>query len=236
MIIFNKTARHDRNWESTDAKLVETVHTGSTLKVHNLRNFKWRSSTTCHSEWNDQAYDLSQLCGVDLIVVPIGIRSLCAHTMLRFNFNSSDSLIISIEARKEKGAHYSFGKAFFGKFELFYVFGTETDLLELRTLHRRNQVYALPIKAQPEFIMNLLLNLCQKANQLVEQPQVYSLLNNNCTTCLINAVNHVQPHALNARWQTLFPARIPRLLHKHGLIATDLPYDETMLKCNIPSH
>ena len=107
-----------------------------------------------------------------------------AHTIMSWQFENAPPLAISIETRKRKGQEYSALKGFFKQYEIIYVVADERDVVGLRTNHRGEQVYLYRLKSTPALARALLLDYVDSINGLVEHPQFYNALADNCTTSI----------------------------------------------------
>jgi len=215
---------NDRDWIAEIARLPSIGLYGETITVTNLRDFNWSSTTDFEEKWTTASYDLNNLESVDAIVVPFGEDELLAHTMLSFGFSDGRHLTVSVESRPEEGESYSLMGGAARQLELIYLFGTEPDLLGLRILHRGNRVYSFPLETDTDFAKNLLLGLCNEANQLLDRPKFYATLRHNCTTTLVRHVNRVRPDSIGLSTSVLFPGKIGELLHSLSYIDTSLDW------------
>ena len=79
-------------------------------------------------------------------------------------------------------------------------------MVGLRTNHRGEQVYLYRLKATPALARALLLDYVDSINGLVERPQFYNALVDNCTTSIRRHPEHVEPDAhllsIGACWPT----------------------------------
>ncbi len=217
---------NDREWRPEVARLPQSTIEGDSLRVENLRDFRWTSETEFEERWIPATYDLRTLEQIDAIVVPFGDSDLAAHVMLSFGFADGRHLAVSIEARAETGESYSLIGGAARQLELFYLFGTEADLLGLRILHRGDRVYAFPLDVNAAFAKELLIDLSNAAKQLNEQPRFYATLRHNCTTTLLRHVNRISDQPISFSREILFPAQLGKLLYRLDLIDTDLDWPE----------
>ncbi|MBC2606598.1 DUF4105 domain-containing protein [Pelagicoccus albus] len=196
------------------------------MRIEDLRDFRWKSEFEFEQNWIKSTYKLNYLNGLEVIVVPLADSELAAHVMLSFTFENSEPLLVSVEARREIGEQYSLTAGATRQFELAYVFGTESDLLALRILHRGDIVYSFPIKADRAFIEALLRELADTANSLVDTPKFYQTLRTNCTTTLFEHTNQVLDETLPWEKGILFPAKLGELLHRRKLVDTELGWSD----------
>ena len=130
---------NDRDWRPELATLPTAELDGDHVMLHNIRNCSYFSEDIYTLDHYDDAFDLSQLRGVDYVVVPFKTAPGLAHTMLSFEFGDGEKskhVAVSVEARLEKGEAYSPVDGAAKQFELMYVVATERDVLSLRTEQR----------------------------------------------------------------------------------------------------
>lgn len=217
--------RHDRLWRIEQSVMPYAELDEATVRIRNVRQCRWESDTEKtirHTDW-EVAWDDVQ--GIDIIVVPFQNLPMLAHTMLSFRLSDGRALVLSVEARLEQGEVYSPVAGAAGQFELIYVLGDEEDLLGLRAVARRDDVYLYPSRATAEEARTLLRDVLQRVNRLQAEPEWYDSLTNNCATNLLDHLSAV----LDFDPQVAFSQRIPgqssdRWVYDMGLIDTDLPF------------
>ena len=128
-------ARNDRDWLPEVSRLPSARIEGNRLTFSNVRAFEYRSETDFTPSWEERAYDLDRVRGVDLFLSDWGAAGI-VHTILSWEFEGGEHLAVSIETRKEQGEGYSALRGFFRQFELYYVFADERDVIGLRARFR----------------------------------------------------------------------------------------------------
>jgi hypothetical protein len=216
---------NDREWQPDVASLSWAEVHGDILTFHNVRNFDFRTETDFASHYEDRVYDLSKLRGYDLFLSYWGSPGI-AHTIMSWDFEGSLPLAISIETRKKKGQEYSAVKGFFRQYEIIYVAADERDVVRLRTNHRDEQVYLYRLKVTPKRAKALLLDYVAAMNTLVETPEFYNALVDNCTTSIRRHVRHIDPETSLTDWRLLANGYGDEMLYEHGTLDTRLPFAE----------
>jgi hypothetical protein len=145
---------------------------------------------------------------------------------MSWQFEGAQPLAISIETRKKTGQAYSAIEGFFKQYEIIYVAADERDAVRLRTNYRGEHIYLYRLSASPSQARNLLLDYVVSMNNLVEHPQFYNALTDNCTTTIRRHVKHIDPNALPFDWRMLANGYGDRLLYERGTIDTRLPFEE----------
>jgi hypothetical protein len=225
--LFSLAPRNDRAWRPEMERLPEITVAGDTMTIRDLRHFRWKSPVQAEAIWGNRVLDLRQLQELELFIVPFKeAPQYLGHIMLGFGFADGNRIIVSVEARREIGEVYAPLPGILRQFELIYLFCDEEDPLTVRAIHQQSTIYRHPIKATPEFIRSLLLELANTANGLRDQPQFYDSRINNCTTTLFEHVNRTLPQPIPWSSEILFSVQTGRLLHRLGYLKTSLPYPE----------
>ncbi len=224
--IFTK-ASNDRDW-SDDQKVLQYADiVGNKVTIHNVRNFSYSSTTVYESKYYDKTYDLNKIKGVWYIVSPFSGIPGSAHTFLSFEFEGDVFVSISIEIRKEKGEAYHPVKGLFNQYELMYVIADERDVVKLRSNYRKDLVYVYPIKASPEKVKGVFIDMLERANHMKDHPEFYNTIGNTCTTNIVRHVNKITPASVPFFSLRVFlPANSDNLAYDLGLIDTNLSFED----------
>ena len=232
MFLF-KEPSNDRDWSPDQAVLPWAEIAGDQVTIHNIRNCTYRSANDYDVAHYDRTFDLSRLRSVDLIVEPFAVWRGPAHTFLSFGFEGPDHLVISAEIRKVSGQHFSPWRGLFRAYEIMYVIGDERDLIQLRAIHRNDDVYLYPLRVTQEGARQLFLDMLHKANRLRTQPEFYNTLTNNCASSIVGHVNKVVRRKVPFSFRLLFPGYSDRLAYDLGWIDTALPFGEARRRFHI---
>jgi hypothetical protein len=194
--------------------------------VHNIRNCEYRCVDDYTVRHYDKTFDLDKIQSVDFIMVPFSNMPAGAHTFLSFGFEGPEYVAISVEARREKGELYTASGGLTRQFELMYIVGDERDLIQLRSIHRLDDVYVYRCVAPRAEVRALFVDMLKRTNQLRKKPEFYDLVTNNCTTNLVSHINNVSPGRVPYTYQVLFPGYSDRLAYDMGLIKNDKPFEQ----------
>jgi len=192
---------------------------GDNIKIYNIRNFNYKSTTDYKIQYYNETFNLQKLDGVDLIAV-YWMGPSIAHIFLSFSFSDSKRLAISIETRNEKNEEYSTIKGFFKQYELFYVVADERDVVRLRTDFRDNpkeDVYIYKLKGTIKSGQKLFLDYINKINSLKINPAFYNTIATNCTTSIWSNSSIVQNN-LSFSWKIIASGYLPKYLYDNGKI------------------
>ncbi len=225
-LLFGPRPSNDRDWTPDQERLAWAEIDGRQVRVHNVRHARYRSVDDYDVTWEDRSYDLDRLRSAWFVVEPFGDRKGPAHTLMSFGFAGDDYLAISVEIRKEKSEEFSPWKGLVRQYELMYVIGDERDLIQLRTNHRRDQVFLYPVRAPRERIEQMFVSMLRRANHLRENPEFYNTLTNTCTTNIVDHINELVPARVPFSYKVLLPGYSDELAYDLGLIDTEMPFLE----------
>ncbi|MEM7475421.1 MAG: DUF4105 domain-containing protein [Planctomycetota bacterium] len=216
---------HHRNWRPDLAILPYAEINQDRVHLYNIRDCNYRTEEDYDVKHFDRQILLADIQTVDFIVVPFKETPAIAHTMLSFGLSDGEHIVFSVEARLEEGEDYSALPSAAGQYELIWIVGTERDLIRLRTDVRDVDVYLYPTRARPEQVQKVFLACLARANEIVRRPEYYDLLQNNCTTNIVDLVNSLQPGAIPSDIRVVLPGHSDRLAYDLGLLAADGPFE-----------
>ncbi|MFA7669627.1 MAG: DUF4105 domain-containing protein [Burkholderiaceae bacterium] len=210
-----------RNWEPEVSRHISAEIDGSTVTLHNVRNFDWRSETDYTERWETRRYDLNALRSVDM-AVSYWMGPAIAHTLVSFGFDDgqggTEHLVFSIEIRKERGEAFSTTGGFFKQFELSLVAADERDVLRVRTNARGEDVYLYRVAMGRDAARSLFLAYIGKAGALAAQPRFYHTVTANCTTIVYEMARRIV-QGLPMDWRLLASGYLPEYLYRIGGLA-----------------
>jgi hypothetical protein len=215
--------RNDRQWEVDWERVPHATLAGDALTIENFRDFRWDASDApAEATWRTETFDLRQIAAIDFLVVPLSPGSkVAAHTMLSFEFKSATSsryVVVSMEARRERGEPYSVWRGLFSSYELAYVIGSEEDLIGVRAAVRGNELYRYPVNASPEAARALFENMALTADEVAQDPEFYGTLWNSCTTRIAMHVRAATGATLPYSWRYVLPGFSGELAYDLGFI------------------
>lgn len=220
-----------RNWSPDQRIVPHAVFGGNSVTIHNVRNFAYRTAADYDERHETRTYDLDKIDKAWFIVERFGAEPVTApgiaHTFLTFGFGG-EYVSISIEIRKEQGERFSPVKGLLRQYELMYVIADERDAIGLRTHIRRDPVYMYPVKATPEQLRKLFVDMLTRANKLAKAPEFYNTLTNNCTTSIVDHVNTIAP-LIPFSYKIVLPAFSDELAYDLKLIPADGPFEAVRL-------
>ncbi len=221
-----KIASNEREW-NPDQKILPIAEFKNDGKVfvRNVRNISYQTLTKYTLNYYDREYDINKLERVWFILEPFKEYIGAAHAFLSFEFDGGVFVSISAEIRKKNGEKYSAQKGLFREFELMYVIADERDVIKLRTNHRKNNVFAYPLKIKKEESQKLFLDMLTRANEIGKKPEFYNTLSNACATNVIRHINNnIQKKLSWMDYRIFIPEHLDKYLHNQNLLDTDLPY------------
>lgn len=218
---------NNRNWvkdmrELSSATVEENIVggvAGKFVTLNNIRNNYYRSTSDFDVKYYQAEFDVKKLKKAYLITDPFG--KLASHTMLDFEFDDGQKVVLSVEIRREEGEVFENLKGMFRGYELYYVWANERDVVKLRTNYRKDNVYMYPLDMAEENIQKLFLEAVRRTNELKDKPEFYNLLVNNCTTNLAKMLQVVYNKKIIVDWRYLAPAYAEGLSMKYDLLQDD---------------
>jgi hypothetical protein len=222
---------HDRNWESGLAKLPHIEVKNDIVKITDLRDYEYLPGRFVSERYAERTVDISKLQKVWFVVEPFeGIPLIkfggIAHTYFVFDFADEKPIVISVEARREKGEKFGLVSGMLNQFELMYVWGTEEDLTFRRVLIEDNNLSMYPLMISRESGQRLFLQLAKTTKELETTPRFYNSLTSNCTNELAKNANKSKPGTIPYNYVWFFPGFSGQLLYDLKLIPHDKPFEE----------
>ncbi len=217
---------NERDWSSDQERLATADFSGDTVRVRNVRNAFYRSTTDFDVHWEDRSYNLRRLKSVWYVVEPFATWRGPAHTFLSFGFGEGEYVAISVEIRKERGESFSPLLGLLRQYELTYIVGDERDLIGLRANHRHDDVHLYPMRATHDEARALFVSMLERANALAAQPEFYNTLTNTCTSNIVDHVNLIAHNPITFSYKTVLPAYSDDLAFDLGMIDTDIPREQ----------
>lgn len=214
---------NERTWITQQAVLPSVSFESNFAHVKGIRNFGYEAPARFTPEYYDRSFDLDKLTSAWFVLTPFSERWRGpAHSFVSFGFADSQFVAISVEARREPGETYHALTGLLKRFELLYVIGDERDLIGSRARFDETPVYVYPIRARPERIRQVFVEMLQRANGLRSDPEFYNTLTNNCTSNVVRHVNDVAPRRVPGGIKTILPGYTDEVAHRLGLIDTEL--------------
>ncbi|MEM9941654.1 MAG: DUF4105 domain-containing protein [Planctomycetota bacterium] len=224
--------RHNREWGLAQSKLpkIEFSANQSFVTISNIRSN--RHNDPNRVEYFDATIELAKIRAVWFGVDRFTSFQPVAHTFLSFELESGehpvDFLAFSIETRREKDElNYSPLRGMFNNYETIYVIADEEDVLSVRSNIRENVVQLYPVAASAEQAKIMFVDLLERAKTIERQPEFYNTITNNCTNNIVYHANKCLDEPISF-WQrgVVFPGYADWLAYQHGLIATDLDFQD----------
>lgn len=215
--------RNDRDWVPEQSRLPHARLEGDRLALTNVRDFAYRSATDFDERWEDRAYDVSRITGLDVFVSDWGMRHI-AHTIVSWELEGGEHLAISIETRRERGETYDPIRGLFRQYEIYYVVADERDVIPLRTTHRHEHVHLYRLSSPPDVARALLRSYVDEITRLEARPEWYNAVTHNCSTTTRIHASAIGVHD-TWDWRVLANGHLDELLYERGLLGRDLSFE-----------
>jgi len=228
---FAMTPSNDRSWVNDNQRLASVEITGDKAHIKNVRDFSWRTTKDYDERWIDMTIDLNSVRKIWFILEYFSPeRKEMAHTILSYEFDDGRRLACSIEVRRKEGSRFHPLKGMFRSYELIYVWGTESDIIGVRSRCRRKSKTHLfeGVVLGPGNERRMLESYLRRTNKLAKDPEWYNTITNTCTTNIVNHVNEVYPGRVPWAIGILMPGLSPKMLLRNNLVKSSGNIDETM--------
>ena len=217
--ILKREPSTSRNWAADQALPAASLLDGQIATIRNVRNFRYPAGAPPVAGYYDASYDLDSLETVWFVLTTFSRQWRApAHTFVSFGFAGGRYVAISVEARRQAGQTYGIMAGMLRNFELIYVIGDERDLIGRRAVAEGDNTYLYPVNAPKERARELFVSMLARANQLQQHPEFYNSITNNCTSNLVNHVNHVVPGRVPSSWRVMVPGYADEVALSLGLI------------------
>lgn len=220
-----KQPKVQAQWVPELARLPAISLDGDNLTIDGLRDCAYRTEEDFDLRYRIESYDLGELETLDLLVERFHAWDALAHTLLSFGFADGRHVVVSVEVRREVGESFDPVAGLFKQFELTYVLGTESDLIGLRTNHRKSRAWLYPMRTTKERIQSLFRSMLTRAQHLQASPEFYNTLTSTCTTNIVDHVLDLVPDRFDPDWRVILPGHSATLAYEAGLIDTDRSFD-----------
>ena len=215
---------NDRDWEFGMSNLPSVTFAGDTITLRNVRDFHWSpdGATPAYVERTFSPDHLERVWFVEepFAFGPFSSLEAVAHTYFVFDFADQPPLVLSVEARRERGEVFDLVRGLLNDFELMYIWGTEQDVTGRRAIVEHNRLYMYPLTIPRESAQALLLELIRTTSALETHPRFYNSLTSNCTNELARVANEVHPDTIPFDKALILPGYADELLYRLGFIPT----------------
>ena len=210
-------ASNERDWKPEWRETAWIEVADGKLTFRNFRDFDYSLNGEISEFWREKTVTLSNLRGVDFFHVAFG-GDLMAHPLLSFDFGSDGHVVLSIETRREMDEGFSEIGGLFKMFELQYLWGSERDLVRVRTNIRNEPTYLYKTAMDRERAFFILTDSIRATNQLRDKARFYNVITANCTTSLLSQSIELRDTPLDIRM--LANGRFDELVFERGGFVT----------------
>lgn len=192
---------NQRVWDPDQAEMARVSIEGNEVLIQDFRSNEYRSESDYDAHFGEFAFQLDQLTDVWFLVQRFTALEGLAHTFLTFRVQTPDGpkfFSVSVEIRRELGEIYSPIQGMYRQYELIYVFGSEADLIGVRTVMRpEDRVFMYRANATPAQVQKLFVEIADRASGLHQSPEFYNTFLNNCTNNIVWHTYQLTPEPIN---------------------------------------
>ncbi len=189
--VFSKSPSHDKDWQIPQQRLPEIRYDDSSFTINGIRDFRYggRGSIT-EQNYLEKQYNFADVQHIWYGLSHFGPSGAgLAHVFLSFEFvddaGNPDFLVLSIEARRSKKQAYSPLLGVLRHYEIIYIWGTERDVIGVRSHVREEKTQLYKLNTSRENTIRLLQSYLEDSAELIDEPAFYNTLLNNCMLGLI---------------------------------------------------
>lgn len=235
VLLWSKKPNKQDNWREEFKVLSQAEFLGDSVNIKNIRNFRYDITEKNNKiGYYDKVYNLNEISRAWFVVVPFKEKDYAAHTFLAFEFVDGSYIDITIEARKKKNQDFSLISGMLHSYPLMYIVADERDAVLLRANVRKDEVYMYPVKANPEQVRLLFVDMLEKMNDIAKNPVWYNTFFANCTSSIAYHINKIWPNFLpKFSWQVWVSGYAEKLAFDKKLLDTDLSIEQAHQKYNI---
>lgn len=147
--------------------------TDDTLHIRNVRDFDFHTVAAYDVRYLEEDFNLDELCGVHLIESRHhGLFEDC-DLLFSFVFSDGRTLVFGPEMRLPAKEQINSVKALYKCYGLLYVFGTEEDMLYLRTDKRHEYLSFHSLRMTQQQAQNMLLCCIRTATASLQDNEAY---------------------------------------------------------------
>lgn len=219
---FSQEPSHSRQWDRNFSRLPHVTIEGDLVAIACVRNTEYFPHGDSIPRYETRTYELSRLCGADLIVATWGYPWMC-HPMFVFDFGQDGRLCVSIEVRYRVGQKYSLLRSFYRQQELMFVVCDERDAILRRTKWLDSQdlhLYRLSVDAIT--LRRFFFEYASSINSLEAKPRWYHGFATNCTTSIYaQGRGHMTWH-----WRMVLNGSLDQLMYDRRFLNQDLQFSK----------
>lgn len=217
---------NNKNWVEQHRITTSIKPQGNLFHFVNIRDFRYSlDGAVKEAFYHNKSFNLKDLTAVWYGISHFGSPGL-AHVFLSFEFNTNDYLVLSIEARLEQGESYSPLKGLFRQYEKIFVWGTEQDVIGLRSHIRKEPTHLYKLDLQPKTVRRLLLGFINESKRLDEAPQFYNTLLNNCMVGLAKYADSFSWFKAFSTIGIILPGYSDRVLFEENFLPQNISFEQ----------
>ena len=99
-----------------------------------------------------------------------------------------------------------------------YVISDERDIINLRSNHRKNDVYVYPVHVKLDIVKELFVDMLKRANKLKDEPEFFNTAFSTCTTNIVDHVNKIANSFIPKDYRIWIPQNADELAYELGLL------------------
>ncbi|BCE00486.1 DUF4105 domain-containing protein [Marinicellulosiphila megalodicopiae] len=226
LVVLLKRPKKFANWTEIHKKTPDIKISNNLVNIKNINDFTYfEDGEIKEIKYIESNYNIDSVVSVWYGIAHFAKYGI-AHSFLSFEFEDGQYLVTSIEARRKSQQKFSPVKGLFKAYNKTIVFGTENDLIGLRTHYLKHKVYLYPLDLETLQPQNLFKALVDESIKLEKQPEFYNTLVDNCFTSIAKYSNKFNAFRFLFDYRAVLPGHSDTLAQKWGLLDTSLSIQE----------
>ncbi len=233
IFIFFKEPSLHRDWTDDAQTLPDITISENKINIKNLRDWRYKYQETISWNYYEETFDLDKIDKAYFLMNPFGKWEGVGHGFFLFEFNDGKTVSVSVEARRENNEPFGAFRGLFNNYEMWYVWGSATDLFSRRAIYHDEDLYMYPLLIKSETVKGLFLDLAKTTESLETKPKFYNTIFSNCTNVLADSSNRVNPGSIPWNWARVFTGYADNKLYELKLIPYDKPFEQIFEEARI---
>ncbi|MCJ8312254.1 MAG: DUF4105 domain-containing protein [Saccharospirillaceae bacterium] len=221
-IIYFKKPLQNKNWTAIHKKTAQITFDNNIINIQNIKDFTYMDNGQINkAHYFNDSFDITQVKTVWYGLAHFSKFGI-AHAFLSFEFENGQFLVTSIEARRLSKQKFSPFKGMFNQYNKIIVFGTERDIIGLRTHYLKHKVYLYALEMDKSETQSLFESVLKDALKLQKQPEFYNTLLDNCLTGIAKFSKQWNKLRYTFDYRVFLPGFSDVLVQKMGFLNTDI--------------
>ena len=224
---------NNRVWEENSKILPHFTIATSTITIDNLRDWRYKKGEVVSKKYYSETFELNKIQKMYLVFNPFSWYEGVAHSFLVFEFDNGKTVGVSVESRREEGEVYMVVNGLLNKYEIWYAYGSVSDLLGARVFYSGEDLRVYPLVVDRELVRGVFVDMAKTAQDLESNPRFYNTVTSNCTNVLAESANKVKEGSVPWNIARVLTGYADNHLYSLGYIKNDESFDKVYEKARV---